>query len=60
MSLFQELRALVFLRRIARALEHLASLKDEQLHPQRHPPKMVDFSAPTYQEWQQEWEKRHE
>ena len=57
MTLFQELRALVFLRRIARALEAQVELQKKQ---QRKTSKVVEMSAPSYEEWQDVWEKKHE
>jgi hypothetical protein len=69
MKIFAELRALVMLRRIARALEAQNALLQERMsldYPgwaRTHktapkPSKLADFSVPTVEEWNQAYDER--
>ena len=71
MKWFSDLRALVLLRRIAKALEAANDLERERmclefeeyrrkLKPKARNPRMTEVSHPTNKEWNERWGKRQE
>ncbi len=67
MKIFAELRLLVTLRRIAKALEERNRIETAKLPVEaaarvgvkRRAPKLTDFSVATAEDWNKRWREQH-